>query len=423
MAISKSQQKKIQDYCLGEPHTIQQIAFKLLLEGKNNLMSLYNYFKTQAAKTLFYIEASGGLHWIRTNPLNFSSNSLDLIPDKQSSDKTKMNSERAYKKLDFKRASPERLDAILKLNRINKFGHYNIKTQEFNLTSPIKQEIQELFNAYCSRIKNEKIILSRAPDLSPVFSQDLIINYQTRFTSPKRQKENIEGFNQAFKKASRRHLKGVFLTLTSQPGGSLWEVNKRTMEAWGDFSEFLKRALPSRAEWLKVAEFQENGMLHYHVLIFGVNWLLHKSVIQYAWKHYGGGYIIDVHAIRQEPGGWVWARSSPSEASGIKPGDYLSRYLKKSMSPLHGSLYWVMGIRNWTSSKSLLPEKSLKPLKEPHKRYFLKGVMSALTGFRSSHRSDSISLFSESLSKDKEKPSLKTEITKAYLRFTRAPLR
>lgn len=417
MAISQAQQKKIQDYCLGEPRTVQQIAFKLLLEGKNSLLSLYNYFKTQVAKTLFYIEKSGGFLWIRTNPLNFSSSSLDLIHDKQSSEVTKMHSGRAYKKLDFKRASPERLEAILKLNRINKFGYYNIKTQEFNCTSPIKTEIEDLFKAYCSRVKNEKIILSRAPDGSPVFSQDLIINYQTRFTSPKRQKENIEGFEEAFKKASRRHLKGIFLTLTSQPGGSLWEVNKRTMEAWGEFSEFLKRALPSRAEWIKVSEFQKNGMLHFHVLIFGINWLLHKSVIQYAWAHYGGGYILDIHAIRQEPGGWVWARSSPSEAAGIKPGAFLSRYLKKSMSPLHGSLYWVMGIRNWTSSKSLLPEKQVKPSKDPTKRYFLKGVMSALRGFRCSHRSDSISLFE---SKDKEKPNLQTEITKAYLKFSRA---
>jgi hypothetical protein len=95
------------------------------------------------------------------------------------------------------------------------------------------------------------------------------------------------------------------------------------------------------------------------------------------------------------------------------------------MSPLHGSLFWVMGVRNWTSSKSLLSEKSPKPLKESFKRYVLKGVMSPLMGFRASNRKDSISLFSDNLrkkepTKNKEKSVLSSEITKAYLKFSRA---
>lgn len=430
MSISQAQQKEIQDFCLSEPRTVSQIADKLFLNGKKGLMSLYNYLKTQIAKTLFYIEKSGGFVFVRTNPLNFSAPSLDLILNKQNTPKTKNASGREYQRIEgLKRACPEKLEAILKLNRINKFCYYKKDSQEFIYTNMVKSEIDELFKAYCSRIRQEKIILSRAPDGNPVFSQDLAISYQTRFTSPKRQKDNIEGFRAVFNKASRRHLKGVFLTLTSKPGGSLWEVNKRTMEAWKPFNKFLSRALPSRADWIKVSEFQKNGMLHYHIILFGLNWLLHKSVIQYAWKKYGGGSILDIHAIRQEPGrGWLWSRSCPLEAATLSPGDYLSRYLEKSMSPLHGSLFWCMGIRNWTSSKSLLPEKSPKPVKESYKRYFLKGVMSALTGFRSSNRIDSLSLFSGDLNKDKgketaknkEKSILSSEITKAYLKFSRA---
>lgn len=428
VSISQAQQAKIQDYCLAEPRTVPQIARKLLLNGKKGLMSLYNYLKTKTAKTLFFIEKAGGFLWIRTNPLNFSAPSLDLILKKQNTTETKNASGGEYKPINgLKRASPERLEAVLKLNRINKFGYYNIQDKEFILTSPIKNEIAELFKAYCSRVKNERIILTRAPDGNPVFSQDLSIKYKTRFTSPERQKENIEGFRQVYNKASRKHLKGVFLTLTSKPGGSLWEANKRTMEAWKPFNKFLSRCLPARADWIKVSEFQENGRLHYHILIFGINWLLHKSVIKYAWQKYGGGSILDIHTIRQAPEGWLWARSCPLEAATLSPGDYLSRYLEKSMSPQHGSLYWVMGIRNWTCSKSLLPEKSYKPVKSSSKKYFLKGVMSALTGFRSSNRSDSLSLFSGNLKKDippdnaknKDK-SLSSEITKAYLKFSRA---
>ncbi|WP_422656681.1 rolling circle replication-associated protein [Methanosarcina sp. UBA411] len=165
----------------------------------------------------------------------------------------------------------------------------------------MKQEIDELFQTYCNQVRKEKIVLSRAPDKNPVFAQDIVINYQTRFTSPARQKQNLDGFRAACKKASRRHVKGVFLTLTSNPkGGSLWQINKKTQTAWGKFSKFLGRCLPKRAEWIKVAEFQKNGMLHYHVLIVGINWLLHKSLIQYAWVHYGGGPVLDIHTVKKE---------------------------------------------------------------------------------------------------------------------------
>jgi hypothetical protein len=403
-------------------------------------MQLYNFFKTQIAKTLFYIEKAGGFLWIRTNPFFFSHSSLDLILNKQSSPKTKTRSARQYKKLEgLKRAGPERLEASLKLNRINKFGYYNKETKEFVYTNTIKQEIDELFQTYCNRVRKEKIILSRAPDGNPVFAHDIAIGYQTRFTSPARQKQNRDGFRAAYQKASKKHMKGVFLTLTSNPrsGSTLWQINKKTQAAWGPFSKFLGRCLPKRAEWIKIAEFQKNGMLHYHILIVGINWLLHKSVIQYAWMKYGGGPILDIHTVKNDPVyGWQWSRSCPLEAAGKTVGDYLQGYLEKSMSPHHGAMYWATGIRNWTCSGTLSEKtKKAEPIRSPTKRYFLKGVLSALTGFRSSRRKDSISLFSnnqaqEKPNKPKKEKAVKPEklnltfttasqITKDYLKSSR----
>jgi hypothetical protein len=440
MSISLAHQKTIQEFCLDSPKTIPQIATKLILKGKKGLMSLHNFFKTQIAKTIFYIEKTGGFLWIRTNPLFFSNSPLDLILNKQSSPETKTASGKNYDKLNgIKKAGPERLEAALKLNRINKFGYYNKGLKEFVYTNTFKQEIDELFQAYCNRVSKEQIILTRAPDGNPVFAQDITINYSTRFTSPHRRKQNLENFRSAYQKASKKHMKGVFLTLTSNPksGSSLWQINKKTQAAWGPFSKFLSRCLPKRAEWIKVAEFQKNGMLHYHVLIVGINWLLHKSVIQYAWVHYGGGPILDIHTVRNDPVyGWQWSRSCPLEAAGKNVGDFLQGYLEKSMSPQHGALYWAMGVRNWTCSGSLSEKvKKDKPIRSPTSRYYLKGVLSALTGFRSSRRKDSISLFSANLAQEKpSKPnkekaanhekldlsfSTARQITKAYLKSSR----
>lgn len=427
MAISAHQQKDIQDFCLNEPRTIQQIASKLLLKGKSAIMQLYNFFKTQAAKTLFYIENSDGIKYIRTNPLFFINEKLDLIFTKQNYYQTKINNGKQYKKLDsLKKAGPERTEAALKLNRINKFGYYNKETKQFEYENTVRQEIDELYQAYGNRISKEQIVLTRAPDNNPTFAQDLIIPYKTRFTDPGRRKESLARFSSVYTSASRRHLKGVFLTLTADPkGGSLWEINKKTQAAWGPFSRFLGRCLPKRAEWIKVAEFQKSGRLHYHVLITGINWLLCKSVIQYAWVHYGGGPILDVHTVKADPlNGWLWSRSCPIEAAGKTVGDHLQSYLEKSMSQQHGSMYWATGVRSWTCSGSLSETlRKDKPLRSPKKRFFLKGVLSALTGFRSSHRKDSISLFAVKTAQEKpnkpkkEKPS---EPEKLSLSFTTA---
>jgi hypothetical protein len=56
MSITPGQQKIIQDFCFSEPKTVSQIAERLKLTGKKGLMSLYNFLKTNIAKTLFYIE-------------------------------------------------------------------------------------------------------------------------------------------------------------------------------------------------------------------------------------------------------------------------------------------------------------------------------------------------------------------------------
>lgn len=396
MAISTSQQSTIQKICFSIPHTISQLAEKLKIGTKRAAMELYNFFSTKKAHKLFFIEKKDGFVWIRTNPAFFSQHSLDLILSKQKSSETKINNGRQYKKLEgLKRAGPERLEAALKLNRIKEFGYYNTEKKEFVTTSPIRQEIDGLFQDYCARVKQEKIILTQKTHR--VFSQDIAIPYQTRFTSPARQKDNLDRFRYAFNQASRSHLKGVFLTLTALPRGSLWETNQATRAAWVKFKKnFFYEVLPKNAKWIKVNEFQQSGRLHFHIAIFGVNWLALKSVIQRAWLRAGGGYIIDVHTIQNTPSGWVWTRSKPSDAGRNKPRDLLQAYLEKSMSQDHGAMYWAMGVQNWTCSKNLHPPQE-HPAKTQERRtagYVLKGVLNRLRGFRAANRQDSRAFYS-----------------------------
>lgn len=391
-------------------------------------MSVYNFFKTQISKTLFYIEKSEGYTWIRTNPLFFSQKRLDLILSKQNTRNTKNNNSKPRAKLrGLKRAGPERLEAALKLNRINNFGYYDKTQKEFVYTNTVKNEIDSLFNEYCARTMKERIVLSDIKP-SPVWAQDLTLPYKTRFTSQQRQQENLYNFRNIYKKASSQHLKGVFLTLTSNPnGGSLWEINQNTIKAWKSMADFLSKALPERAKWIKVNEFQQNGMLHYHIIIFGVNWITHKSVIQYAWVKYGGGRILDIHTIKNDPlYGWQWARSRPEEATSGKVSDLLMAYLEKSMNRKTGAMYWVTGIRSWTCSGNIIPKKQKQENPgslQPHSKYVRKGVVNVLTGFRSCHHEAAMKYFDVQTGKDLQsvqkspKPSIKETY---YTKFAQA---
>ena len=436
MAISQEEQTKIQKFCNFEPRTISSIAKKLKLTSKNAILQLRNFFSTTKAKSLFYIEKINSIIYIRTNPLFFSKNPLDLILTKQNESNTKTDNGKPSKNLHLNRASPERFKAAHKLNRINKFGFYNRLSNKFEYTHlDIKNEIDELFHQYCNRVQHEKIVLSRSPSGSKTMAKDEFLTYKTRFTSAVRQKENIENFRYAYSLASSRHIKGVFLTLTSNPKGSLWEINQNTRKAWVTFrSKFLEKQLPAYADWIKVSEFQKNGMLHYHVLIFGINWLALKKVIQYAWVHAGGGPILDIHSIQNTKNGWVWCRSKPSDAKHDAPEGLLQKYLEKSMSKKSGALYWVMGIRTWTCSKSLRPPKPSEAPQPEKKRYTLKGVLSSITGFRFAKTKASLKFFTPTATKPTihkpkdptpppEKPGLSfktaNQITQSYLNSTR----
>lgn len=145
-------------------------------------------------------------------------------------------------------------------------------------------------------------------------------------------------------------------------------------------------------------------MLHYHIIIFGVNWVSHKSVIQYAWVKYGGGRILDIHTIKNDPlHGWQWARSRPEEATTAKVSDLLMSYLGKSMNRKTGVMYWVTGIRSWTSSGNIILKKQKQETTsslQPHCKYVRKGVVNVLTGFRSCHHEAAIKHFDVQTGKD-----------------------
>lgn len=408
--LSPTQKQGIYEMLKDAPLTIQKIADKLGLTGKTGYQQVSRFLRGTKAKIHFLVENVDSVLWFRANvqnPLFFSAKSLDLICDKQNSEKTEMKPETTtgveHDQLShLARASPERLTAILKLNRIQSLGHY--EDNEWIEHNRVRAEVQAGYSSYCNRVEKERLDMAYSPTGSPVFYENYSMKYKTRFTDQGRQDANISGFRAAWDTASRGHCVAVELTLTARPYGysSLYECNRATLTALEKFMDFMKYHLPDHSQYITVREFQQNGRIHFHITFFGINWLKHKSVIQYAWRKYGGGEILDIHTIRRRGNTWHWSNSRPDDATGQPPYDHLRKYLEKSMTAESGYMFWAMGCRNWTCSQSLLPEKIDKSASKTKIKHILRGIKSKITGYRVSNRSDSKAFFAGALVKTRK---------------------
>lgn len=89
---------------------------------------------------------------------------------------------------------------------------------------------------------------------------ELVLDYQTRFTDEGRMKEEIKKYHDAWREAEKKYDGAVFLTLTSDPASndSLWDVNRHFAPAWDDYVSLLtKRFRIRRREDLIAAKLAD----------------------------------------------------------------------------------------------------------------------------------------------------------------------
>jgi hypothetical protein len=392
---------EIKNFCLEYPRPLKDIARKFKLSIK----SLYNFLSTKLFKDNFLFSKTDGIINILTNPTT--------IKPEQVARATKGHNPKYAPIEDLKRVSPERLNAVLKLNRIKDFGRFNLITKKFEYQNSVYQEVNSEFRKYCNRVNNESLVLTRTTNGNPMQGIDYKLPYKTRFTDKTRQLQNLSNFQAVWNKARKSYLKAVFLTLTIAPEGgeSLYQANLRAKNAYRKFMRKIKYRFPQIKNYITVNEFQQNGRLHFHILIFGINWITTYKDLQRIWMSCNGGYMISVRGLKNTKQGWKWTRAAPSDSKGMQPGDYLESYLTKSMTKESGVMYWISGMRNWTASKALLSAipKYQKP-ENPSKRFILKGIINSITGFRFSKRKDAVDFFAGNLIKSKP---VKTEKAKA----------
>ena len=254
--------------------------------------------------------------------------------------------------------------------RINEFRFKAIQTckRRKMLSEKDKEFINDLFDEYLDDCNMKRIVLILKDEFSNTTAQledILILNYKTRFTDERRLKTNIKIYHSVFATATRKYSRAVHLVLTTDPNRfkNLYEANRHFAIAFNRFMSYLTKIFKKRPPYIAAFEFTKSGLLHCHLIIFNVNYLMHKQKITEVWQRCGQGTYNYVYALKNDNGKWVYARKKPDNLrQGETAEDYLKKYLIKAQYNVEAaSLYWVINKRFFTYSRKLLENFQKRP--------------------------------------------------------------
>ena len=237
-----------------------------------------------------------------------------------------------------------------------------------------RDEIEGEFQDYLEEVDNRKIVLRRKAESSNFLYQDgpkyKILPYITRFTDRTTALKNLDKMDVAFDYMSRRHKKGVHLTLTTDPKRfySLYAANRHFSIAFNRYMSFLARKRGKRLHYIAAYEYTKSGLLHAHILFFGISWLSYKHAITKDWDRCGQGCITYVYSVKNDNGRWIYTRKKPSDLKeGKTAKDYLKKYLKKSIdNPQEAMLYWAFNKRFFSCTRAALATATGQQQPIPH---------------------------------------------------------
>lgn len=154
----------------------------------------------------------------------------------------------------------------------------------------------------------------------------LVVPYRTRFNSPSRVGEQRTRFGTAWDVAATGENvddpripadgfdMGQVWTLPVDPSRfeSLLAAAESLLDGVNRFKSWVaSRFTDGRPPSIVVLEFTDAGVIHAHVVLFGVGFLPHAAVSHYWDARRDCGEVVWVDSIRERGGTWVWADGRP----------------------------------------------------------------------------------------------------------------
>lgn len=240
------------------------------------------------------------------------------------------------------------------------------------------EELGEFFDDYIQDILNRFCLMSNEEDPSQIIQMP----YKTRFTTDDRKVRNLKIFDSIWKQAGKKYSNAVFLTLTTAPGDKTnWTANRKFAPAWNSFMTKLSSKMGFRPKYICIYEFtrfetkkgqqpKKGGLLHCHVVFFGISYLMKANQLSTLWASTGQGKIIDIKEIRKnyQTNEYEWGRNKPKDARNENPIEYTKKYLKKVLFAdveaggrdcWQFALFWAVNKRFFSYSRIFKPDEDL----------------------------------------------------------------
>ena len=340
MALSDSDILDLIHITTDAPYTIPYLSKTLNIVPKQ----LWDFLRTKRGQAAFYTRKSDGLIWVRPTIEGFN-----LIKGSQNSN---------YEHLP--QNEPPRKRAHWTLKRARRLALQTIDVRR------IAPECSDLFEKYLEDIGTK--VLHLQPDPSKkLFGPPLYLAYQTRFNSVQRKIEMREKYERIWQNALNNYKRAVMVTLTTDPKQfrNLTEANKAIQKNWNKLITRMRKDSKKKLKYLCVREFQKNGRLHLHAVVFGIGYLINVKKLSKIWNKYGQGKIVHTHSLINKNNAWTWDRAKPDDAKDKSPVDYLKKYVSKAQNDTHAQFqYWMTESRFYTYSYSLLDNEK-PPIQEP----------------------------------------------------------
>lgn len=205
--------------------------------------------------------------------------------------------------------------------------------------------------------------------------QYLAIKNTTRFTNEHDAKKSQTRFREALETASGQYAEASVVTLTIDPKrfGSHKDATKAIREAKGRLLSYLTYQMGESATQVTISDFQRNGMLHYHIVLFGIS-RVRESDNETGEPTVSEAQIREYWDEKQDIGSQVsinraWTRNDEwvlhRDETTVSLGYYLGKRVRKLVD-LTGvdtdtipqkhwrqALFWAYNIRHVTCSDSL----------------------------------------------------------------------
>jgi len=207
----------------------------------------------------------------------------------------------------------------------------------FPLPDWVKSEVVRYFLKYLEVTRSSVVVLE---DGDGFFC---LVPYRHRFLNINRV---LEKFDDVFDRASKRFKVGVWLTLTTNPdmysNDSYLEYRYKIVEALNRFLSWFRKSF-GKVSYINAIEFTDSGLIHFHIIIFGLSRIEDAHKFMQRLRGWGFGYVHYMVSIVNDGAGWrpkvvrienCDGGAIPRDviiASRIGLKNYLKKYLMKTL--------------------------------------------------------------------------------------------